>query len=367
MKLNTALILSGLATAAALKSNTPLGKKILSQARRLDEEEDAADDMSWLTGYSLKFQGCHHVTQWNNEAADAEDVRVMTKRLARFRLCPSDSCSSDDAGGCSSGYGDYVLDLNTYVEAYVEAKQQALEEACEGLDENCECEDNGDDAFDEETCKYECYAAAGMSDCYKEEGAFEPQEYTQCAQYEPPEADDDAGRRLDEEEEVQYFIGPYCANQGGAVQYGLFTDDTCTQFADDLGGTYTFKQLAKSSLPYSSKSIVEDDCVSCLQAQEGDDDAAEDEASEMCQELYQSSGKCESNLSVDYPNTNACSFMSGVTIILESGLVNTEEIQPNPTASTMIGVFAVAFCALAFYVYYLTDKTNKAKANLSES
>mmetsp|Transcript_25452 Transcript_25452/g.30820 ORF Transcript_25452/g.30820 Transcript_25452/m.30820 type:complete len:366 (+) Transcript_25452:94-1191(+) len=365
MKLNIALVVSGLATAVSIKSNSPLGQKILSQARRLDEDD--AVDMSWLSGYSLKFNGCHHVSQWNNDAADAEDVRVMMKRLARFRLCPSDTCSADEASGCSSGYGDYVLDMNTYVEAYVEAKREALEEACEEVKENCGCEDNGDDAYDEEACEYQCYVDAGLEDCYREEGAFEPEQYTACAQYEPQDGDD-GGRRLDEgDDAVQYFIGPYCANQGGDVYLGMFTDDTCTEFADDLDGSYLFKQMSGESLPYSSKSMVGSDCVSCLQAAEGDDDAAEDEASEACQALYMASGKCESNLSVDYPNENACAFMSGITIVLENGVVNTEEIKASPTASVFIGIFAASFCLLAFYVYYLNDKMNKTKTNLAES
>jgi len=366
MKLTIALVLSGLGTALSIKSNSRLGQKVLSQARRLDEDEEA--DMSWLTGYSLKFSGCHHVSQWNNDAADGEDVRIMTKRLARFRLCPTDSCSADEASGCTSGYGDYILDMNTYVQAYVEYKREALEQACEEIKENCECEDNGDDQFDEEACEYQCYVDAGLESCYREEGAFEPEAYTECAQYEPPEADDDGGRRLEEdEEEVQYFIGPYCGNQGGDVYLGMFTDDTCTEFADELDGSYLFKQLSGESLPYSSKSFVGSDCVSCLQVPDGDDDGAEDEILEACEAMYMASGKCESNLSVDSPNENACAFMSGIKIVLESGVVNIEETKASRTASVFIGIFAASFCCLAFYVYHLNDKMSKTKTNLAES
>ena len=35
------------------------------------------------------------------------------------------------------------------------------------------------------------------------------------------------------DEEVQYYIGPYCAEQGGEIRLGVFNDDTCTVFADD--------------------------------------------------------------------------------------------------------------------------------------
>merc|ERR1712008_113727 len=226
-------------------------------------------------------------------------------------------------------------------------------------------EDNGDDAYDEEACEYQVLVDAGMGSCYKEEGGFDAKEYSYCAQYEAPEGDD-GGRRLDEEE-AAYFIGPYCGNQGGGVYLGLFTDDTCTEYADDTSGSYTYKQMAGESLPFASSSMIGDECVSCLQQQDGDDDAAEDEASETCQVMYQASGKCETGMSVDYPNENACSFLEGVEIILESGVVNTSEAQANPAASAFIGVFAVSTCLLAFYVYYLQDKLNKNKTNLADS
>lgn len=366
------LLLSSITSSLALKSNTSLGRKLISKARRLDEGDDAAVDYSWIAGYSLKFQGCHHVSQWNGDVDDVEDVRVMTKRLVRFRLCPSGSCSNDDGYGCESGYGDYILDMNTYVEAYYEAKKEAEEQACEQVKENCGCEDNGDDAYDEEACEYQCYVDAGLESCAKDEDEdeFEVEDYLECAQFAGPE-DDDGGRRLDEdEEEEKLYIGPYCANQGGDIYLGMFTDDTCTEYADDLSGSYTYKQMTGSSLPYSSQTIVGSDCMSCLKQDdkdEGDDGAVEYEASESCQQLYVESGKCESSLDVDEPNENACAFMSGVEIIMESGVVSTAEVKASPTASVFIAIFAIAFCLLGAYVYYLQDKLKSTKAPMAQS
>jgi len=387
MKFSAAVIFSSLASAAAntplpvygklksgktksisgeLTADSKLGSKLLSKARRLDENEEI--DYTWVTGMSIKFQGCFHVSQWNAEADGEEDVRIMTKRLARFRLCPTDYCSADNAGGCDSGYGDYIIDMNTYVQSYTEAKREAEEEACKNLEENvCVCEDNGDDAWDEEVCMADCYAENGMSYCYREEGAFEPQEYMECGEFEVPEDDDGGRRKLEEEEEVKYFIGPYCGNQGGDIYLGMFTEETCTEAVDDTAGAYTYKSLVGSSLPYSSKSLVGSECVSCLQVPEGDDDDGEDEATEMCEMMYQAAGKCESGLSIDYPNENACTFMEGIKIIRKSGVVSTDEPAPSKTASAFIGVFAVSFCLLGAYVYYLKTKLDSVKTNLADS
>lgn len=81
-------------------------------------------DTSYLAGYSVKFQGCHHVQQWNDAAEDEEDIKIMTQRLVRFRMCPADSCSSTSTTGCSSNYGDYLVDMETYVEAYMNQMQE---------------------------------------------------------------------------------------------------------------------------------------------------------------------------------------------------------------------------------------------------
>ena len=46
---------------SGIAADSELGMKVLSTARRVDEQEGA--DITWVSGYSLKFQGCHHVQQ----------------------------------------------------------------------------------------------------------------------------------------------------------------------------------------------------------------------------------------------------------------------------------------------------------------
>lgn len=353
-----------------LTADSPLGSKLMSKARRLDEEN--AVDYSWISGYSLKFLGCFHVSQWNNDAEDEEDVRIMTKRLVRFRLCPTDTCSAEQGAGCDSGYGDYVLDMSTYTQAYLEAKEEAQQNACEQYKENCACD--GDDNDDEEACENECFSNAGMDYCVRDEDAIEVRDYMECAQYEIPEADDDNRRRRledgEEEEEAAYYIGPYCANQGGSIHLGFFTDDTCSEYADDNAGASTYYSLSGSSLPYSKKSLVSKECMTCLASKEENDDDAEeqeDETNEACEQVYQAAGKCESYLSTDYPNEAACSFMEGIKVIKKDGTVNIEAPGASKAASSFIGIFGVSFCLLGAYVYYLKSKLASSKVGLADS
>jgi len=371
MKLSFGLFVAAVSAMSvnALKANSEAGKDLMSKARRLEQDEDE-DQMQWIADYSLKFQGCHHVYQWNQDVDEEEDVRLYAKRLARFRLCPSDECSTSSSGGCQSGYGDYVVDMATYVNSYYESFQQQLEEECNQYKENyCGCDDNDD----EEGCLYTCYAEAEMEQCEEfiedeEDGGdeFDVEEYLECAEWEAPDNDDERKRRRleeEEEEEVQYFIGPYCSGQGGSVHMGLFTDDTCTTFADDEGGADTFESLAGYSLPFSGKSIVGEECFSCLEPNydeedEDEDDEEEVEINEACQVAYMSAGKCEYNLAgtISNPETSACNYIDGIKIIREDGMVLIKPEHPNAVATGFVVVFAMGFASMGLYVWYLRTR-----------
>jgi hypothetical protein len=287
--------------------------------------------------------------QWNDDAEEAEEVRIETKRLVRFRLCPSDSCSKVKGGGCVSGYGDYIVDLNTFVDAYLEASREASEYQYEDDD--------------------------------KQEEQFDIETYTECIQYEFQENGDENNRRLEEgdegndgdegseedegedEEEEAWYIGPYCAEQGGAVYLGFFTDDECTTFADSRGGGSTFESMTGDALPYSATNILGSECVSCLdrQGQANDDNGQDDDNTlDVCQEVYAAAGKCETEFPtsiVDEPNKNACNYISGVKIVRNDGIVaHVVFSQSNGTATFFIFFFALMCVTLAFYVHFLRTK-----------
>ena len=350
--LSFALLSLFASTVADLTSTSSAGKHLLNHARNL--EGNQAYDFSWVTNYSVKFQGCHHVAQWNEEAEDEEDVRIQTKRLVRFRMCPSGSCTDTKAAGCTSGYGDYVVDMGTFMDSWGQTVQQDNEYACEQAAYNCGC----DDSDDKETCEYNCYVNQGLSYCIQndENEAFNLEDYLECAQY----GNDNNGNA--------YYVGPYCAKQGGAIFLGLFTDDTCTTFADSNGGTSTFVSTFGTSLPYASESMVGYECMSCKEPsnnQNYNDAADADEVRELCETVYNAAGKCESNMAISYQNEAACQFIEGVKIIRQDGVIETSSSRSSTTATVFIVLFAIAFALLGGYVYYLKTKLDRAKINLS--
>lgn len=372
MKLFFALT-SLIATASAIKVNSPVGQHLMSNARKLEDGDDEEFENTWVAGYSIKFQGCHHIKQWNDEADDEEDVRIETKRLVRFRLCPTESCSAQKAAGCTSGYGDYIIDMDAFMESYFEAKREEMEYNCEyHLQYNCNCDgDNNDDEdFNEEYCEYDCFIDSGMEECvdrnpYNQDDEdeveeFNLEEYMQCGAL---NINNNDRRKLDEDE-VEYFVGPYCANQGGAIHLGVFTDDTCSTFSE-----VTFESLAGYELPYSSESLVDENCLSCLERVEDDgdndnnnnqnDEQDEDEVIETCEMLYNYAGKCEANLpegTVYEVNNQACNYMQGIRIVRQDGIIDTGSSRPSAVATAFIVIFAMAFAAMGFYVWYLRTR-----------
>ena len=321
-----------------IRSDSELGQKLLLQARNLNQN---TADISWIAGYSVKFQGCHHVQQWNTDANSADDVRLKTKRLVRFRLCPTSSCTSSNAGGCNGGYGDYIIDMNTFLNAYYEAKLNAEALACQSHTCNCESATNPD------YCDYDCYLAASMPYCseknpYTNESIVPVNigNYLSCSQY----------------NNDSYYIGPYCSNQGGSLFMGMFTDDTCSEFADASSGLTTFKTMSGRALPYGDASLVGPNCHSCAAT---DNDSSGYSVGSQCSTIYNIAGKCESSLATgttSNPNTRGCLYIEGIKIIRKDGIITNVTIGSSPVATSFIVFFAMASVACGFYIWYLRKR-----------
>ena len=96
----------------------------LKSARKLeaDEEEEEEEEYSFLGNYKLKLLSCNNGAQYKNpENGEYESSSVV------FRLCPaSNECDDEGTLGCKTGYGDYVIGLNSFVQEYIEDKQEDM-------------------------------------------------------------------------------------------------------------------------------------------------------------------------------------------------------------------------------------------------
>jgi len=328
--------------AASVKASSRAGRKLLAKARRLDEAEA---DYSWMPEYTFQFQKCY---SW--EAYGREDNNENMEKSIIFRACPQGECSST----CSYG-ADYIVQLADYVDAYITAKQNLREYNCQMVEENCECDD---DQVDDDACMYNCYAAAGLNYCNDDENQFDPMDYVDCAQLEMN--NDNNNRKLDEENAI--YGGLYCSDDGDSVLMGAFTDEDCSTF--DSSNTY-YKTMG-SALPYSSKSIVGSGCVSCANPfyVEGDDDNQEDNVNEMCMEVYDMAGKCETDLNINYPTTDACIYINNVVPNLAK-LYKGEDVDSSGS-SALTWFFGFTTLALAGFIGYNSYNKKSASIDLAE-
>eukprot|EP00588_Corethron_pennatum_P013977 CAMPEP_0194279226 /NCGR_PEP_ID=MMETSP0169-20130528/13700_1 /TAXON_ID=218684 /ORGANISM="Corethron pennatum, Strain L29A3" /LENGTH=405 /DNA_ID=CAMNT_0039023607 /DNA_START=102 /DNA_END=1319 /DNA_ORIENTATION=+ len=352
----------------------------LAAARRLEGNDDDGN-YNYLSGYSVKFQGCHDVRQWkggdDEDNEDGSEVRLATQRLVRFRLCPAEACHESKETGCSTGFGDYVVDLGTFAEAYLTAREKSQQYACESAAEACGCEGD-DDGVDQEECEYECYVKYGYDFCFENDddaekngNAIDARDYIECTLYEFEQADDyvaDDYAVDDAYVATVYYIGAQCSGQGGGVMLGLFTDASCT-----IESNQTFEELSGGVvLPYSSSdaSLVGDDCVSCLDQNEGNDgdgDEEEDEnaqyentVSPSCEDLYTVAGRCEKSMGLTYPDNNACSYIEGVKLMSADGIVSTVAAKGSKTATLAICLFTTSTVLMLSYVKHLHNGFSRA-------
>mmetsp|Transcript_6155 Transcript_6155/g.16743 ORF Transcript_6155/g.16743 Transcript_6155/m.16743 type:complete len:309 (-) Transcript_6155:318-1244(-) len=250
------LTASLLSVASAMTIKGKNAAKIMSSARRLDQnnQQDEPDygDYGYLVNYSLKLVGC----KAGETVVNPQDGEYEYN-AAIVRICPADSCDE----GCSEGYGDMVVGLNTYVQAFFEDQRDNM---------------NWDDAVN-------------------------PDEYTECREYEV-EQEDDGNNNNNNGNQAVYYVGPTCGDDGISIVTDLFTNEICTVKSET-----TFAEISNGwSLPFSEESMVTDQCQTCLMY----NDNYELEMREMCEETYMAAGyKCEENMeyvSQYGPNVGGC-------------------------------------------------------------
>ena len=81
-----------------------MGRHLLQRTRREEQGPISATDTDFIADFSLKFLGCHNVTQWTTEEEqeDQDDQgkgrwdllngQIWSEGHVQYRLCPTTSC-----------------------------------------------------------------------------------------------------------------------------------------------------------------------------------------------------------------------------------------------------------------------------------
>ena len=69
-----------------------------------------------LTARSFKYSGCAAIKSFDSDLAQDSGSPMTVDTYAVFRLCPEDSCNKYSLTGCGKNYGEYVVEMSTYLE-----------------------------------------------------------------------------------------------------------------------------------------------------------------------------------------------------------------------------------------------------------
>lgn len=282
-------------TSKLLKAATPTANSRLG--RRVEEaaaaEEEVEDYEVSLSEYSLKFQQCQFVQAYSDELADDEESTTVlaTKRFVIFRMCPTGSCDT-----CSENYGEYIIDLETYLATTVEYQKQIQEEMCKACQE---CGNYGQEnqgarslvSVDCDSCYDECMKIENM----EANGYVDATNFLECEMI--FDTADDATSAL--------YAGPMCASGGTKIKIGVYTDQYCNvpDLNKDIDDYLMSAEGVQMKVSHALlKTVYSSDCISCAfvdenQNQDGNNDQKDQNANrvlDMCDELYEASAKCES-------------------------------------------------------------------------
>lgn len=253
-------------------------------ARTLEDGAGSYETFEYndLSLFSLRFEKCQFVKMYDDDLAQDEDndSPLALKHFVVFRLC-------NDCETCEK-YGKYTLEVADYLAYTVESQKRQLDEQCQNCNQQgCDQDDDGCQVCDDICAYYENMQDSGYVDA---------SEYIECQQF-AEEGDDDGN---------VYYVGPRC-NSGNSIKVGVFSDENCWDPVDDvdieelLGAKLSYHLLQHTYNENTNKSKQQTSCLSCLENNENDDDRQDlDDVNEMCENVYTSSAKCESETGLEY-------------------------------------------------------------------
>ena len=135
------------------------------------------------------------------------DFALGSKPLLLFKLCPDGTCDV-----CTSNFGEYLIDLESYLLATVAFAKQVQRDMCMACSEECEVEGERQLVdVDCSTCVDECDNINNMM----ANGYEDASNYVQRTPIYGDPFDDSVPR---------LYAGPVCASSGSKINIGVFTD-----------------------------------------------------------------------------------------------------------------------------------------------
>jgi hypothetical protein len=230
------------------------------QARVLEEYQDYGVN---LTSYALKYVGCSNINTYSDDLAEDEDSDTVLEmnRFVVVRLCPRELCSNYNDYGCNAGFGDYLINMEQYLQTMAESYYAQYQEYCETC-YSCMHQNNGnnsaaaDDAYYADADDGDDYNRRRLADDYynANDGDDGDDQANACEYYDVCEnyrtACKDYAQQADDMQDFfecgQFnvgnnvaYMGPHCRSDGKTIGIGIYKDEYCNKYNAALATSVT--------------------------------------------------------------------------------------------------------------------------------
>ncbi len=226
-----------------------------------NDDNGAADYFSYnklitFSGYALKYATCQKVQRFSVEAIESGEYSSMvTDNIVILRLCPKKSCSSSSQFGCSSGFGEYAMDVSDYMKIMMRYQQHKEKNFC-AFCEDCASEnsyygytDDNYNASSSSSSKFYKYSSNGNLQIYDSNTCYTYSNQCKsvansCDSYYAYGDDGKSSSSIDYLKYLDYFgcqkingywVSPQCDTKYNSIKMGVYYDNNCNQDAGSDG------------------------------------------------------------------------------------------------------------------------------------
>jgi len=319
---------------------------IVPPSRRREEDAAYYDEEAYyynwnglgfnIAEYSLKYHKCTTMNLFNaedeeNNQNDNDNGPFTPYTFVTFRLCPTDTCSADGWNGCRDTYGEYMMEMGTFLESQIKYDEEIFEQYCNYC-ETCMYFENyfygNNRNLASHACKYYDDCSTYEEVCANEDDSVSLtyDDLYQCIPIEDAVTDDDGDDGDDgnngDDDGTQYFLGLACDD---TLQMAVYSDEDCTQFVGLGDAVYDITGYNVEVGDDVMGSFLTHDCISCRESDKPykityQDQNDENDILEVCEDVYLASARCDErlwnpvydSLVAEYNADLACDFLQNV-------------------------------------------------------
>ena len=217
---------------------------------------------SGMQDMSLKYASCHSLETFVGSENENDSGSPFTRLdMISYRACPTDSCATDSWQGCKREYGQFLIDMDEYLELKKESLEMQAQQYCYFCKFCVYFNYNFGSCDKYESCEfYQDVCDEGKDD---DEEAFDYEDFLSCTAVDLIDNGSDDGKDANGDYYItQVYLGTYC---DGTIKVGMFYDENCSWRVP----SGTFGETIYNATGYDvDEDVIEadftdSDCLSC--------------------------------------------------------------------------------------------------------